>query len=521
MLYTGVDLFTIAKVKEDNRSIYEAEKPVMLPVASVELPEEGSFTAVYKDGEAINAYATGTDQEIKINTTAIAPDLLNEILNGKEEPALIDTATAGTNYYSLGFRLSLYNGSYTYYSFLKGTISIDAKTIDTKQGTSAIVESITFKPLVTNHNFAYNNKPCRKLAVNTKKHNVDVEGWLAIQWTPDEFLPVPAPIIEIAGTSDGIEVAILSIRSTDTVRYTLDGTTPTLESKEYTEPIILNKATTIKAIECATSKHISAVAVKDINILAKPTISGEMGDGETAVVISSLDEGVCYRYATNGEEPTDASPLYGSMTLYKNDVIKAYAEKAGFIDSEIATAEIKVRLPKPILKRTATQASDNCSFSIENASDYGRYGSVSITFYQDGIKLLDTITTNIITVSSNKMITAVASIEGNEDSLISDIGYPNLRAQAPVIDLIDVSGTIKAKIYSRTLACNIYYTLDGTEPTEASTLYSEPIAYNGELIKARAYKNESLNPSDITTSASNALNYNGYYIGYGNYFIGY
>ena len=40
MLYTGVDLFTIAKVKEDNRSIYEAEKPVMLPVASVELQQE-------------------------------------------------------------------------------------------------------------------------------------------------------------------------------------------------------------------------------------------------------------------------------------------------------------------------------------------------------------------------------------------------------------------------------------------------------------------------------------------------
>ena len=180
MLYTGVDLFTIAKVKEDNRSIYEAEKPVMLPVASVELPEEGSFTAVYKDGEAINAYATGTDQEIKISTTAIAPELLNEILNGKEEPALIDTGTAGANYYALGFRLSLYDGSYTYYSFLKGTISIDPKTIETKQGTSAIVESITFKPLVTNHNFAYNNKPCRKLAVNTKKHNVLQEVHLSL-----------------------------------------------------------------------------------------------------------------------------------------------------------------------------------------------------------------------------------------------------------------------------------------------------------------------------------------------------
>ena len=271
MIYNGVDLFTIAKVIEDTGERYEAETPALLPVSSIDLPEEGNFTSVYKDGEVINAYAIGTEQEITVNTKAIAPEFLNDILNGKEEPAFFDTGINNTNFYALGFRLSLYDGSYTYYSYLKGTIKVNSKSIETKQGTTAVVESITFKPLSTKHKFTYNGKACRKIEVNTNKHNVVESGWLAIVWTPDNFLPVPAPIVEYTQTVDGtIEVALFSVRPTDVVRYTTDGTTPTLESEVYTEPIKLKNATAIKAMECATCKHTSTIV--SIGVVEKPVI---------------------------------------------------------------------------------------------------------------------------------------------------------------------------------------------------------------------------------------------------------
>ena len=82
MLFTGVDLLTLSQVVEDSRERYTAATPgAEIPVASIELPGEGSFQTVYKDGMAINSYPVGSDQSIKISVAAIAPDELQQHLN--------------------------------------------------------------------------------------------------------------------------------------------------------------------------------------------------------------------------------------------------------------------------------------------------------------------------------------------------------------------------------------------------------------------------------------------------------
>ena len=60
----------------------------------------------------------------------------------------------------------------------------------------------------------------------------------------------------------------MQARTIDTIYYTIDGTIPTLESAQYIAPFTVEENTKIKAIECAPSKHISAVAVADINIIS-------------------------------------------------------------------------------------------------------------------------------------------------------------------------------------------------------------------------------------------------------------
>lgn len=280
MIYTGVDLLTIAKVLVDSREEYRAETPELIPVASIEIPEEGNYTIVYKDGEAINAYSIVSEQELTAETKAIDPAFLSGILNGKEEAFFIDTGTSETNYYAIGFRLKLYDGSYTYFSYPKCTISISSKSIETEQETNAVLESITFKPLTTNHKFKFNGKPCRKVEVNTFKHNVIESGWLAIVWTPDNFLPIPAPIIEVNLVQSKIEITMLSMRSGDEIRYTTDGTTPTIESNVYSEPIIVEEPTILRAIECATCKHTSAVATKEIEYYQVSYDGDNIGYGE-------------------------------------------------------------------------------------------------------------------------------------------------------------------------------------------------------------------------------------------------
>ena len=268
MIYTGVDLLTIAPVLQDDIADYKAGQPALIPVSSVDIPEEGKSKAIIKDGYVIGFHKIGSEQTITINCAGIAPDLINNLLYS-ESNILIDSGLNEINYFALGFRILQSDGSYTYYSFQKGTIKVNAKTIETKQGTTATVESITFAPVVTKHKFAYNGKPSRKIVINTNSHVVNVAGWLAIVWTPNNFLPIPQPSIEVVEISaNTAKVSLLQARTTDTIYYTTDGSNPTLESAQYIAPFTVEENTKIKAIESSTCKHISAVAVADINIIS-------------------------------------------------------------------------------------------------------------------------------------------------------------------------------------------------------------------------------------------------------------
>lgn len=375
MLYTGVDLFTLSKVIEDSRERYEAETPTVFPVASVSLPEEGGFSYVVKDGLIRNAYAIGSDPTITIETGAISPNYLNEVLNGSEEPAFFDNGISETNYYAMGFRLLMADGSYNYYSYPKGTITVDSKTIQTKQGTTAVVENITFKPLVTNHVFDLTGKPSRKILVNTNRYAVNSAGWLAMVWTPDNFLPVPAPVVEItalAETENTATVAMYSLRSADTVHYTTDGTTPTADSPVYTEPITVAGGTVVKAVECATCKTLSGITSIEIPLysmyaisyggyaigydsyvignngrsvteeiptyeqLTPPTIS-VAGDTDLTITITPAEGAVAY-YTLDDSYPSNGSNLYsGALTITPPVRLKAISYSGNAIPSEVAS----------------------------------------------------------------------------------------------------------------------------------------------------------------------------------------
>ena len=275
MIYDGVDLLTIAPILQDDLTGYEAGERTLIPVNSIDIPEEGKKKPIVKDGYIVGFYKVGSEQSLTINCGAIAPELLNALLY-KESNVVVDTGLNDINYFALGFRLLLDDGSYTYYCYQKGTITINSKSVETKQGTTATIESIVFTPAVTKHKFAYNNSPSRKIVLNTKTHNVNVAGWLAIVWTPNNLLPIPQPTIKLekATENGAVKVELLTARATDTIYYTTDGTTPTLESTQYTEPITVSEQTVIKAIECATCKHTSAVIVAEIEKLKvkKPKI---------------------------------------------------------------------------------------------------------------------------------------------------------------------------------------------------------------------------------------------------------
>ena len=75
----------------------------------------------------------------------------------------------------------------------------------------------------------------------------------------------------------------------------------------------------------------------------------------------------------------------------------------------------------------------------------------------------------------------------------------NLKTTSPEIPVKIKSASMQFKITCETQGAEIYYTLDGNEPSELSILYTGPFEVEvGATIKARAFK-DGMMPSDVTT----------------------
>ena len=134
------------------------------------------------------------------------------------------------------------------------------------------------------------------------------------------------------------------------VRYTLDGSTPTISSPLYTDPIPLTSSATVKARVYLSGYAPSNVASKSYTIIgqaATPTfspISGSTATNSMQVSLSTSTPNAVIRYTTNGAIPTSYSTLYtGSFTLgVGQHTVMARAFLPGATPSEVSTATYTV-----------------------------------------------------------------------------------------------------------------------------------------------------------------------------------
>ena len=129
-----------------------------------------------------------------------------------------------------------------------------------------------------------------------------------------------------------------------TIYYTMDGSTPTTNSTEYTGAITVSSSETINAIAVATGYHISAVGSAKFTVTvacATPTFyppAGTYASMQT-VTISCATSGATVYYTTNGSTPTASSPQYtGAITVNASETIQAIATASGYSESAVASA---------------------------------------------------------------------------------------------------------------------------------------------------------------------------------------
>jgi trimeric autotransporter adhesin len=117
--------------------------------------------------------------------------------------------------------------------------------------------------------------------------------------------------------ASGTAVAVSTTTPNATIYYTTDGTDPGPSSMQYTAPIAITAAVTIKAIAVASGLANSAVGSAAYTLMptplaAEPTFSpaaGAVPAGST-VTISTTTAGATIRYTTDGTDPGPSSTPY-------------------------------------------------------------------------------------------------------------------------------------------------------------------------------------------------------------------
>lgn len=143
-------------------------------------------------------------------------------------------------------------------------------------------------------------------------------------------------------SQDGNTITLASTTPGVKIYYTLDGTTPTTSSTLYSAPFEIAGPVTVSAIATRSHYTNSGVTSQACSVkVATPVITGT-GTGFT---ITCATEGAVIYYETSTSSmgavatPTTSSNVYSSaVAIAATTYVKAYAVKASYIDSNVASA---------------------------------------------------------------------------------------------------------------------------------------------------------------------------------------
>ena len=352
-------------------------------------------------------------------------------------------------------------------------------------------------------------------AIATKTDWVD-SGVASGTWTITGTVATPT-LSPTPGTFTTAQSVTLSTATAGAViHYTTDGSTPTGSSAVYSAAISvpLDTTKTIKAIATKASWVDSGVASGTYVVtgtVATPVISPAAGTYTTAqtITLSTTTAGATIRYTTDGSTPTSSSTVYtGSFTipLDTTQTVKAWATKTDWVDSAVASSTFVITgtVATPtfsITPGTYTSAqSVGLSTSTPGAAIHyttdGSVPTVASPLYSSAITIpLDT--TRTIKAIATKTDWADSSVLSGTFTITGTVATPTF---SPVAGTYTSAQSVT--VSCATAGAALYYTTDGTTPTNASTLYSTPIII--PLDTTRTLKVLAVKPSWIDSNVASA-----------------
>lgn len=172
--------------------------------------------------------------------------------------------------------------------------------------------------------------------------------------TPDSNQVEPVVISLASGTYTGTQTVNLTCATAGaTIRYTLDGTTPSaLNGNDYTAAIDITGSSELRAFASKATMTNSVVSTAFYIIkaaasqVAQPVPSKPAGtyDVSVAFTLSCSTPGSTIYYTWDGSTPDSATSTEctGTLLLFETTTVKAIAVKAGMADSPVMTVKYTI-----------------------------------------------------------------------------------------------------------------------------------------------------------------------------------
>ncbi len=286
------------------------------------------------------------------------------------------------------------------------------------------------------------------------------------------------------------------------IYYTTDGTTPTKTSKVYRSPITIGGNMTLKAIamhdDCLSSDVLTRTYTVPVVALSASPASGTVSKGAKVTLKSTPSDADIF-YTMDGTTPSMSSKRYttGGITIQKNTTLKAIAYKQGYIESSVLSANYSVKLT---LQASLSSGTVDYLSQVRLTADDT---DAAIYYTTDG----STPTRASVRYSGPIVIdhtTTIKAVAMHDDYVTSDVLTRTYTVQTTSVSASPVTAARLIAGTEVTLTANpsdsrIYYTTDGSEPTESSRLYTSPIILERTVVlKAKAFR-DGYKPGDTFT----------------------
>jgi hypothetical protein len=348
---------------------------------------------------------------------------------------------------------------------------------------------------------------------------------IAQQQVPEEYfygiLPLAAARPKITPDrglfEDHVDVLLSTTTIGGVIRYTLDGTIPTLNSPVFDpleDTLRITSTTTVKASTFKDNMYVSEVSTALLSItppaLPNPVFVPSAGiySDPVKVAIDVAVPGSTIYYTIDGSTPSMASQVYtDSIHVDSTMRIRTFAVKEGRSPSQVMAATYTI-LPQGVQQPVFSIPAGTSNSAQDVTISSGTPGAVIRYVTNDSVlNSSSPVYTTPVKISASTTLRAYATANGIADSKVTAatyaIGNNDAVVSTPRFSFPGgtYNGVRQVGLFTDTKDAVIYYTTDGSVPDENATAYFSLIQVTDSVtINAIAIKTGMKNSAVATAT---------------------